>query len=99
MLNVDPPIPEIRLLTRKTNSIPSQLPLVTRDIMDANIVCYTAVFSVVMQFPPPPPNNSPNQLELIPATGIYLIILPFKNNMTGKQGGEKQTLEVLSSNG
>ena len=65
--------------------------------MDANIVCYTAVFSVVMQFPHP--HNSPNQLELIPATGIYLIILPFKNNMTGKQGGEKQILEVLSSNG
>ena len=45
--------------------------------------------------PPPPP--CPNQLELIPATGIYLIILPFKNNMTGKQGGEKQTLDVLST--
>ena len=29
LLNVDPPIPEIRLLTRKTSSIPNQLPLVT----------------------------------------------------------------------
>ena len=99
LLNVDPPIPEIRLLTRKTNSIPNQLPLVTRDIMDTNIVCYTAIFSVVTQCPPPPPpSHSPNQLELTPATGIYLIILPFKNNMTGKQGGEKHTLEVLSTN-
>ena len=29
LLNFDPPIPEIWLLTRKTNSIPNQLPLVT----------------------------------------------------------------------
>ena len=66
--------------------------------MDANIVCYTAIFSVITQCsPPPPPPPCPNQLELIPATGIYLIILPFKNNMTGKQGGEKQTLDVLST--
>ena len=64
--------------------------------MDANIVCYTAIFSVITQCSPPPP-PCPNQLELIPATGIYLIILPFKNNMTGKQGGEKQTLDVLST--
>ena len=48
--------------------------------------------------PPSPPPPSPNQLELTPTTGIYLIILPFKNNMTGKQGGEKHTLEVLSTN-
>ena len=46
---------------------------------------------------PSPPPPCPNQLELIPATGIYLIILPFKNNMTGKQRGEKQTLDVLST--
>ena len=65
--------------------------------MDANIVCYTAVFSVSSCNSPPPPllHNSPNQLELTPATGIYLIILPFKNNMTGKLGGEKHTLEAL----
>ena len=51
-----------------------------------------------MRNAPLPSPHSPNQLELTPTTGIYLIILPFKNNMTGKQGGEKHTLEVLSTN-
>ena len=90
LLNVDPPIPEIRLLTRKTNSIPNQLPLVTRDIMDTNIVCYTAVFSVVTQcaMPPSPPPTAPTNWNwhqpLASIWSSYLLKTTWQANKEGK---------------